>query len=412
MHPFWAFLICLILITIGSVRYRLPAFLLLIGAALFYGFITGMTPERILTASTSGGGAVFATLGIVIYAGAVIAAVLQEGGFLSRIVHDLERFSSRPSYIAGIGGYLITVPMMCCVTAFIVLAPITSCMSGETRIRSRLLYLTAFGSVLAFVLIYPAPVMLGMVESITPDLGSPYRLDLLTIPLSLLILGLACAIQKLPSSTAPAMCPPQELPSFFRSWAPFLAILLLILLGLTLPPLHPLGNVNLALLGGVAVALAIISSGVRTTAIATGTKRAGVIIFDLCGAGAFGGVIAASTFPRLAFETLSGMLPIILLPFILAAIIQAAQGSRTVSALVTAQILSVTTLAQSIVPLSLLLMIAGGTCAVSYLSDPYFWLIQRTTGDSPGDVVRSYTIPLALAGCAILGVALLVQFLS
>lgn len=409
MNPLWVFLFTLILITMGGVRYRLPPFLLLLGAALFYGMMSGLTVERVLAASTSGAGAVFATLGIVIYAGALIAAVLQEGGFLSRIVHDLQRFSSRPGYVAGMGGYLITVPLMCCVTAFIVLSPITSCLTSDPKVRSRLLYLTALGSVLAFVLVYPAPVMLGMVETITPDLESPYRIDLLTIPLSLLILGVASALQKIPTSIVPSTCPPEDVPSFFRSWAPFLTILAFILVGLTLPPFHPLGNINLALLGGTAIAL-LLSSDTRIAAIGTGTKRAGIIIFDLCGAGALGGVIAASTFPQVAFETLSGMFPVMLLPFILAAIIQAAQGSRTVSALVTAQILSVTTVIQSLNPLAILLLIAGGTCAISYLSDPYFWLIQRTSGGTPAEVVRYYTIPLGLAGCAILGIAVLVQY--
>lgn len=411
MHPLWAFLLCLILITAGSIRYRLPPFLLLIGAALLYGPLTGIPPEQVIKASASGGGAVFASLGIVIYAGAVIAAILQEGGFLIRMVRDLQRISSQPPWTAGLGGYLITVPMMCCVTAFIVLSPLISCMAGEHGARSRLLYLTAVGSVLAFILIYPAPVMLGMIEIITPPFASPYTIDLVTIPLSLILLALACRSHRIPLHPPAVPCTIPATPPSLRSWAPFLAILGFITLGIALPPLRPLGNVNLALLGGMAVALLSVSSEIRIAAVTTGTKRAGTIIFDLCGAGAFGGVIVASTFPQLASQTLTALLPSILLPFLLAALIQTAQGSRTVTALVTAQILAATPLIQSMAPLSLLLMIAGGTCAISYLTDPYFWLIQRTTGDSVSDVVRYYTLPLAAMGCTLLGIALFLELI-
>jgi GntP family gluconate:H+ symporter len=56
-------------------------------------------------------------------------------------------------------------------------------------------------------------------------------------------------------------------------------------------------------------------------------------------------------------------------------------------------------------PIPLILLIGGGSCIVSYVTDPYFWLVQRTTGDDVRTVVRNYTLPLALVGIFLFTVA-------
>jgi GntP family gluconate:H+ symporter len=35
---------------------------------------------------------------------------------------------------------------------------------------------------------------------------------------------------------------------------------------------------------------------------------------------------------------------------------------------------------------------------VSYVTDPYFWIVQRATGDDVATVVKNYTVPLAAFG--------------
>jgi len=48
---------------------------------------------------------------------------------------------------------------------------------------------------------------------------------------------------------------------------------------------------------------------------------------------------------------------------------------------------------------------------VSYVTDPFFWLVQRTTGDDIKTVVKNYTLPIALAGIGIFIVALALEYL-
>ena len=49
---------------------------------------------------------------------------------------------------------------------------------------------------------------------------------------------------------------------------------------------------------------------------------------------------------------------------------------------------------------TLALLIASGAFMLPYVTDPYFWLIKRSTGASMRQMVRGYTLPLSLLGVA------------
>jgi GntP family gluconate:H+ symporter len=57
----------------------------------------------------------------------------------------------------------------------------------------------------------------------------------------------------------------------------------------------------------------------------------------------------------------------------------------------------------------LILLISGGACIVSYVTDPYFWLVQRATGDDVAGVVRNYTVPLAAFGLAMAAIGAAIE---
>ena len=54
-------------------------------------------------------------------------------------------------------------------------------------------------------------------------------------------------------------------------------------------------------------------------------------------------------------------------------------------------------------------MISAGAFMFSYVSDPFFWVLKRVTGDEFSGVVRNYTLPLSAAGLVTLAVALIVE---
>jgi GntP family gluconate:H+ symporter len=411
MNALIPFALALVLITVASLRYRLPPFLSLVGTSIVFGLLAGLPAETVITSITGGAGRIFATLGVVIFCGVNIAQVLRESGRIEEIVADIRGAVRRPLATAGTAGYLLSVPLMCGITSFLILAPIISHLHTDREASKTLLYCAGIAGMISYVLLYPAPVVYSMMA--TPGLfaGNPWKFNLLAIPVSLIILaGLLVALR---SRSSPPTAPSGMTTTGWhpRAWLPFLVILAALAAGTLIPSLHALANVNLALLAGLFAALLGVPGDVRERALARGAKTAGIIIFDLAGAGAFGGVIAASAFSTDVTALVAGYLPITLLPFVIAALVQAAQGSRVVTASVTATILATIPAVLVINPFSLVLMVSAGAFMFSYASDPFFWLLKQTTGDDFAAVVRNYTIPLSMAGLVTLAAALLIQAL-
>ena len=155
-----------------------------------------------------------------------------------------------------------------------------------------------------------------------------------------------------------------------------------------------LADPGFALLLGAMLCLALERKKMHEL-IHVASRRSGVILLDLCGAGAFGYVVAQSDLGQEIFR-LGHFLPALLLPFLVSAALQLAQGSRVVTATVAAQILA----GYPLPGVTLALLIASGAFMFSYVTDPYFWLIKSSTGASMKETVMGYTLPLSLLGLA------------
>ncbi|HDQ08521.1 MAG TPA: GntP family permease [Methanoculleus sp.] len=426
-------------LSVVSWRSRYPPFLTLIGGALLFALLTRTGTEAV-AAFTAGAGAIFALLAIPIFCGAVIAAVIRRNGGTERIISDIGRVTRRPHLAAGVAGYLLSVPMMCCITPFIVLAPLLGHIRTGYHLSSRIFYVAAVGSVVSFVFLYPLPVTYAIVTGL--DAASLFDMQgymLVALPLSLVILAVTTFALMAPeirccgpdapakpdeacSATGPEARPfdtvsgctsenASLLPGDVErtvprraGWLPVLLPIALLITGNLVPALSFFANINLALIGGLAAAIAVCTPALREEAAASGTKNAGIILFDLCGAGGLGAVIAAEGGLTEMVLANSDLLAPLLVPFLLAALLQASQGSRVVTAIVTTSILAGTAIPTEVGILPFVLMTVAGTMVLSIFTDPYFWLIRRTTGDTVPDVLRQYTLPLSCAG---IGVAVL-----
>ena len=426
MDPLPAFALTLALITVVSLRYRISPFFTLIGGAVLFGLLAGMTPDATMLGIITGVGKVFSAFGIIILCGAVIAKLLQEQHQIEQIVSDIRRFVKNPPVIAGLSGYLLTVPITCCITAYIMLNPILDSLERDIAKRNILLYLAAVGGIVSYALVYPTPVVIPLFEAFSGGM-SPLLFDAVSIPLSLLLLGgillwfrFVRHEDKVQKNAGPAeprehigagTPQPFEGRMHWRAWAPFIAILLAIPFSLLLLHLSQVAMINVIMLAGAVTAIALAPQGVRAPGLSQGAKHAGMIIFDICGAGALGFVIVKSGFTQDVLGQLILLIPVIFVPFILAALIETAQGSRVVTAVITAEVLAGSAVAAAIHPLPLILLISAGSCVVSYVTDPFFWLVQRTTGDDLRTVVEHYTLPIALAGIGIFFVAAALEYL-
>ena len=398
-------------LSVVSWRSRYPPFLTLIGGALLFALLTGAGIEAVTT-FTRGAGAIFTLLAIPIFCGAIIAAVIRRNGGVKRIISDTRRATHRPHLAAGVAGYLLSVPMMCCITPFIVLAPLLSHIRSEYHLTTRIFYVAAVGSVFSFVLLYPLPVAYAIVSGL--NAGATFDVQeymLAAFPLSLLILTGATFALMAPEARC---CRPgtlQETQNAPRrsGWLPVLMPIALLITGYLVPGLSFLANINIALIGGLVAALGVCSQGTREEAAASGTKNAGIILFDLCGAGGLGAVLAADGGLTDLILAQGALLAPLLVPFLLAAILQASQGSRVVTAIVTTTILAGTGIPAAVGILPFILMTSAGTMVLSIFTDPYFWLIRRTTGDSVPDVLKQYTLPLTCAGVAVAVITVLMS---
>lgn len=420
-----AFIIVLALITIASIYYRISPFFTLIGGAILFGLLAGMTLDTTIKEIVSGAGKVFSAFGIIIFCGAVIAAFLQEQHQAEEIVADIRRMVSSPPALAGFSGWFLSVPITCCVTAYIMLVPILECIEQDKKKKNILLYLAAVGSIVSYSLIFPTPAVIPLFTNFAAGTSALFY-DAIAIPLSLAVLVLIIlffrwagrqesgnAITGPPGVTGQNQPPcAEERPRFHgRAWGPFIAIVIAIPVSFFLLGLSHVGIMNVIMLAGAGTAIALAPHAIRSKSVTSGAKHAGLIIFDICGAGALGYVIVHSGFTEAALLEMTIFLPVILVPFIIAAILATAQGSRVTTAVITAEVLAGSVVIGAIHPVSLILLVAAGSCIVSYVTDPFFWIVQRTTGDSVNTVVKNYTLPIALAGIAIFVVAVLLEYL-
>jgi GntP family gluconate:H+ symporter len=245
---------------------------------------------------------------------------------------------------------------------------------------------------------------------------NPFVYDAFAIPLSLIVLaGVLFFFHRVHPEQTPDTPPADPTTGdhhsiHWRAWVPFIVILLAIPISLFILNISHTAMISFIMLAGAVTAIILAPQEFRSKGLSQGAKHAGLIIFDICGAGALGFVIVSTGFAQGTLGQLTQVIPIILVPFILAALIETAQGSRVVTAVITAQVIAGSAVVYALHPITLILLISAGSCMVSYVTDPFFWLVQRTTGDDIKTVVRNYTLPIALAGIGIFIVALALEY--
>ena len=405
-----AFALTLALITAVSLWFRISPFFTLIGGAILFGLLSGLTLDATILRVLTGIGKMFGAFGIIILCGAVIAKLLQEQDQTRQIVADIHHVVRHPPFIAGLSGYLLAVPITCSITAYVMLYPILDRLEKDVAKRNTLLYLAAVGSIVSYMLIYPTPVVIPLFSAFSGGVN-PFQFDAVAVPLSLAILAAVILYFRIARPEA-FLEGEAEQPGpaggyagiHWRAWAPFIVILAAIPLSFLLGLSHG-SMIQFIMLAGALTAIGLAAPDARSKGMTQGAKHGGMIIFDICGAGALGYVIEQSGFAEGTLTQLSLIVPIILVPFLFAALIETAQGSRVVTAVITAGVLAKTPVMNSIHPIPLILLISGGACIISYVTDPYFWLVQRATGDDVAGVVKNYTLPLAAAGIAMAGIA-------
>ncbi|MBN1454998.1 MAG: GntP family permease [Methanomicrobia archaeon] len=417
MSPLLIFLIALALILVLTTTFRIHPFLSLLGVSIFVAILSGR-PFEGLESLLTGMSQVLYQLGIIIVCGSIIGTILEGIGGTTVIADDIIRLTKKPVLALNVLGFLVALPVMCCILAYVILIPIAREIAARQKLPVGVVATSlGLGTLASYELIYPAPGVysaateLGVVGMEIVVLGV-----LIAIPTSLVGYWYAqrfCRIGEIPGSAVGEV---RARASRLRAYPPIAVPLVLIFVQLLvpIPVLEFLGNPNIALLIGVALAfLSTTRFGQDKRNLWTGeaVRRGGGILMVLCAGGALGSVLGLTGVgPELCAIVIASGLPALLIPFLLAVAIQTIQGSRLVTFIVVPGLLAPILPTLGLSPMLVLFSMASGTFMISHANDAYFWTVVELAGLEPATGYRCYTLGGMVLGVMALGITLLLHF--
>lgn len=400
MNPIIIFLIALIIILIMTAKFKIHPFLSLITVSLLVAILSAK-PFYGLESILNGMGRVIYHLAIIIVCGSIIGMVLDGIGGTSVIADDIIQTSKRPILALNLLGFLVAVPVMCCILAYVILIPIAREIAIKQKIPIGVAATSlSLGTLASYELIYPAPGIYSTAKELGV-VGIEIMVVGLVIAIPTTLIGYFyarrfCRLGAIPTSMVEKQST-QKI-SRLRAYSPIIVPLALIFSNLVfhVPVLSFLGDPNIALLIGVLLVF-IAARGFGIDKVKKWTeeavRRGGAILLVLCAGGALGSTLVMTGVGQEMCEiVIKSNLPSILIPFLIAVAIQSVQGSRLVTFLVvTSLILPV--LPELGLPMEIGLMsMASGTFMVSHANDPYFWTVIELADMSPSSGYKCYTI--------------------
>lgn len=425
MHPVIIFFFALFLILLLTARLRLHPFLSLILVSVFTSILAG-EPLGTVEAITKGLGSVFSRFAIIITCGSVIGLLLQSTGGMSLIASDIIRFSRNPLLALNLLGFLLSVPLMCYILAYVIFIPIAKELAARLDNPSiSTATALALGAVASFNLVYPSPVVISAAGELSARIDRLFILGfLVAVPVSITgylyarwlgeteLRSISNKVNEkraeirrknieVYKSTAEK---PRRLEAYSPIFFPLIFIFFKTGFEHSYPMLAFLGDPNIAFLTGVILSIFSgrrLGSSVLRELIEKAVRRSGVVLLDLCGGGALGATLAITgAGEALGQLFLQFSLPHILIPFLVAAALQTVQGSRVVTMLIAPSLILPLAPQLGLPPEILILSMASGTFVVSHVNDPFFWIFGELADLEPSEVFRSNTFGNALMGIA------------
>jgi GntP family gluconate:H+ symporter len=460
--PLVVLLVSVIVVVAGIALFRLHAFIVLMLAAILVGLtssgLPGVPPANALVQAVElpmrEFGAAAGNIGFIIVLASIIGQCMLDSGAADSIVRRfMAVLGERRAAVALLAsGFLLSIPVFFD-TVFFLLVPLARALGLRTG-KNYMLYVMAMcgGGVLTHSLVAPTPGPLLVAEALRPagvDLGASMVAGLLAgLPPAAGVLVVARWINRrvpMPVRETPGASiadlqaiidrPASSLPAFGVSVLPVLLPVVLIALAsflamaqTSLPgvvaslggsatfasiktTMDFVGNRNVAMLLGTAIALALLARqkgmGIRQLGEIMGPplELAGVIILITAAGGAFGAMIRHSGVGTVISGLSTGRsVDIVLLAWIVTAVIRLAQGSATVAMITGAGLMAAIVGDGSTLPfhpIYLFLAIGFGSMIASWMNDSGFWVVGRLSGFTERETLKSWTVMttfISLAG--------------
>lgn len=418
-------LVAVILIIILTGRYKVNAFLVLIGVSFVFGLAIGLPALDVVNGIKNGFGGTLTSIGIVIVAGTIMGTILEKTGAALSMTQAILKLvgKSRAPLAMNIAGYVVSIPVFCD-SGYVILNPLNKALAKESGISMSVMAVAlATGLYATHTMVPPTPGPIAAASALGADLGKVILLGLIAaIPSALAGLLWATKFAKkyqidpeIHETYSEIVKKFGRLPSKFLSFLPIvLPIVLILLKSVAEFPSKPFGNGGFriflsfigdpvtALILGVLVSLLLVQKSELKTAISgwmgEGIKDSAIILVITAAGGSLGAIIKASPITDFIKTNMAGMQLGIFLPFIISAALKTAQGSSTVAIVTTAGIMAPMLQTLGLDPALTTIAIGAGSMVVSHANDSYFWVVSQFSGMPVNTAYKAYTSATAVEG--------------
>lgn len=429
MLSFLLLFIAIVFIILLTSRFQWHPFIALLIVSLGYGFAVGLSTEELIQSLQDGFGTTLGSIGMIIVAGLIIGAFVEESGGAHVIANFFVKIfgAKRIHWAIGCMGYLISIPVFAD-SGFVILTPLNKALTKKLGVSiAGTAIALGIGLTAAHTMVPPTPGPLAAAAIIGADLGWVIFIGLITSGVGLLVgipfakrMGNKIYIEPDSLSESDVIQSQDELPSLTRTLLPILIPLALIVSkaiiqfpgfpmskGPIIAVIDFVGHPIIALLIGVFFAIRIPKKRDSNRLSEKGwvgkaIKGSATILLITAAGGAFGKVIQASGV-HLSVEPLLKTLPLgIALPFLIAALIKTAQGSSTVAIVTTSSIvfpmLTALELTSTIDKALVVVAIGAGATVISHANDSFFWVVTQFSNMTVPQGYRLHSMATLLLG--------------
>lgn len=416
-------------------KVRLHAFISLIIACMFVGFMTGMPLEKICASIEAGMGSTLGFLAAVLGLGSILGKMLETSGGAERLARTLiQAFGKeRASWAMMVVGFITGIPVFFQV-GFVLLIPLVISVARATGMSIVAIGIPMGVSLqIVHCMLPPHPAAMAIASSLGADIGKVIMLGMVVCIPAAIVGGPVWTklIRRNISVDLPALKAPREplpdaqLPGFGLTL--FTVLLpMIIMVAKTVFDLSPLGASEIApfvsFIGNPITALLISAFfAYWSLGLARGQDMKQILkLTDQC-FGPVAGILlvigAGGAFNRVLIDSGLGVelgkvlaslaLSPLILAWIVAAVMRFSVGSATVAMMTGAGIvMPVLSQYPNLDPALVALAVGSGAICFSHVTDSGFWIVKEYFGLSVVDALKSYTLATCVASVVAISMTL------
>ena len=415
-------IISIIILMIMIMKYKIHPFLALLISSIFFGVLTGLSPDQIMNTVQLGMGYTLGFVAVLVGLGALFGSILEHSGGATAITNFMiQKFGVKRSPIAmSVSGFLVAIPVFFDV-ALIVLMPVIYALQRKTG-KSLLLFaiplLAGLATTHAFIPPTPGPIAVSQI--INANIGwviiIGFIVGIPTTIISGLIFGRFISgkiFVDAPKIEKTDFSLPKININVHLVISIILLPLILILLSTSLKNnfisidntlisnfIHLIGHPFSALILSNVIAWYIlgIKQGINKKQLLNISKNsllpAGSIILITGAGGVFKEFLVTSGAGEIIAKSLDETgLSVLLFSYLIALIIRVVQGSSTVAMITAASLVAPIISTGSEIELScIVISIAAGASAFSHVNDSGFWLVNQYLRLNEKDTFMTWTL--------------------